>query len=148
MHAHDHSRVRDRRLLGVALTLLLAFMAVEVAAGIFAGSLALLADAGHMLTDAAALNYSFVKFLMSKGPYRSLLTSLRNGMDFQNAFTNAYKGTPAQVARQPALDERPPPSREHRRARGVPALVSRRRGRLARSSNVLRHGEKLGPAAG
>jgi cobalt-zinc-cadmium efflux system protein len=55
MHAHDHSRIHDRRLLGVALGLILALMGGEIAAGLLAGSLALLADAGHMLTDAAAL---------------------------------------------------------------------------------------------
>jgi cobalt-zinc-cadmium efflux system protein len=55
MHAHSHSRAHDRRLLAVALALIVALMAGEVVAGILAGSLALLADAGHMLTDAAAL---------------------------------------------------------------------------------------------
>ena len=40
--------------------LILAFMAGEVAAGILAGSIALLADAGHMLTDAAALAAALV----------------------------------------------------------------------------------------
>jgi cobalt-zinc-cadmium efflux system protein len=55
---HDHARVTgpvDRRLLAVSLALLLGFMAAEVVFGILASSLALLADAGHMLTDAAAL---------------------------------------------------------------------------------------------
>jgi cobalt-zinc-cadmium efflux system protein len=57
-HPHGRAYVEpdaDRRLLAVALVVVLAFMAVEVAAGIVASSLALLADAGHMLTDAAAL---------------------------------------------------------------------------------------------
>lgn len=54
MDAHDHARA-DRRLLALALGVLLAFMAAEVVLGIIANSLALLADAGHMLTDAAAL---------------------------------------------------------------------------------------------
>jgi len=54
-HSHDHSRVRDRRLLTIALALILGLMAGEIVAGLLAGSLALLADAGHMLTDAAAL---------------------------------------------------------------------------------------------
>jgi cobalt-zinc-cadmium efflux system protein len=60
-HGHDHAhglgeRLRaDRRRLGFALTLIVAFMAVEVVAGVLADSLALLADAGHMLTDAASL---------------------------------------------------------------------------------------------
>jgi cobalt-zinc-cadmium efflux system protein len=54
MHAHDHARA-DRRFLALALGVLLVFMAAEVVLGIVANSLALLADAGHMLTDAAAL---------------------------------------------------------------------------------------------
>jgi cobalt-zinc-cadmium efflux system protein len=53
--SHDHSRAKDQRALAIALALIAAFMGFEVAAGIIAGSLALLADAGHMLTDALAL---------------------------------------------------------------------------------------------
>jgi cobalt-zinc-cadmium efflux system protein len=55
VHVHDHAAAADRRLLGTALVVLAAFMVVEVVFGILASSLALLADAGHMLTDAAAL---------------------------------------------------------------------------------------------
>jgi cobalt-zinc-cadmium efflux system protein len=59
MHAHDHPHGRpaagDRPLLAISLALILGFMVVEVVAGILASSLALFADAGHMLTDAAAL---------------------------------------------------------------------------------------------
>ncbi len=57
MHAHGHTQAPsgDRRLLALSLGLILAFMAVEVVFGFLANSLALLADAGHMLTDAAAL---------------------------------------------------------------------------------------------
>lgn len=57
MHAHAHGRTlaADRRALGGALALVLAFAGAEVAGGIVAGSLALIADAGHMVTDAAAL---------------------------------------------------------------------------------------------
>jgi cobalt-zinc-cadmium efflux system protein len=58
-HAHDHGHgsreFRDRRLLVISLSLVLVTMAAEVAVGLAAGSLALLADAGHMLTDAVAL---------------------------------------------------------------------------------------------
>ena len=46
---------RDIRLLGVALSMIVCFLAVEVVAGLLASSLALLADAGHMLVDALAL---------------------------------------------------------------------------------------------
>ena len=73
MHAHDHAPPRvsgsaDRRLLGVALGLLLAFMAVEVVFGILANSLALLADAGHMLTDAAALGLALAAAALAARP--------------------------------------------------------------------------------
>jgi cobalt-zinc-cadmium efflux system protein len=54
-HGHTHARTGDRRALAGALALIVAFMLAEVVAGLLAGSLALLADAGHMLTDAAAL---------------------------------------------------------------------------------------------
>jgi cobalt-zinc-cadmium efflux system protein len=54
-HGHPHAPRGDRRLLALSLALLLAFMAAEVVFGILADSLALLADAGHMLTDAVAL---------------------------------------------------------------------------------------------
>lgn len=57
---HDGAEHADlatlpRRRLSVALGLTLAFLVVEVVAGIVSGSLALLSDAGHMLTDAGAL---------------------------------------------------------------------------------------------
>jgi cobalt-zinc-cadmium efflux system protein len=55
---HDHSHwhgTSSSALLGAALALTGAFMLVEFAGGILARSLALLADAGHMLTDTAAL---------------------------------------------------------------------------------------------
>jgi cobalt-zinc-cadmium efflux system protein len=55
-HGHGHTHgVGSSTLLGVALALTGAFMLVEFAGGILAQSLALLADAGHMLTDTAAL---------------------------------------------------------------------------------------------
>ena len=57
-HSHDHSaHLRDssRRSLTAALVLIVGFMCVEVVGGILSGSLALLADAGHMLTDAASI---------------------------------------------------------------------------------------------
>jgi cobalt-zinc-cadmium efflux system protein len=60
--------VHDRRLLAIALALIVGLMAVEVAAGIIAGSLALLADAGHMLTDAAALAAALVAARLAARP--------------------------------------------------------------------------------
>jgi cobalt-zinc-cadmium efflux system protein len=54
MHQHEHAK-GDRRLLALALVVLALFMVAEVVLGILASSLALIADAGHMLTDASAL---------------------------------------------------------------------------------------------
>jgi cobalt-zinc-cadmium efflux system protein len=69
-HTHGHSRAHDRRLLAIALALILGLMAGEVTAGIIAGSLALLADAGHMLTDAAALAAALVASRLASRPAR------------------------------------------------------------------------------
>jgi cobalt-zinc-cadmium efflux system protein len=55
-HSHDgHGRHDDERRLLWALGLTGSFMIVEAIGGFLAGSLALVADAGHMLTDTAAL---------------------------------------------------------------------------------------------
>ena len=51
----SESHVTDARRLGWALAITAGFMVVEVVGGLLSGSLALLADAGHMLTDTAAL---------------------------------------------------------------------------------------------
>jgi len=60
--------------LRIALGLLLGLMAVEVAAGIAASSLALLSDAAHMLTDAAALALALVAIRLSRRPARGAMT--------------------------------------------------------------------------
>jgi cobalt-zinc-cadmium efflux system protein len=67
-HGHAHGRTADRRAISIALGLILAFMVAEVVAGLVAGSLALLADAGHMLTDAAALAAALVASRLASRP--------------------------------------------------------------------------------
>jgi cobalt-zinc-cadmium efflux system protein len=67
-HGHVHAGTQDARRLGLALGLILAFMAVEVAVGIVAHSLALLSDAAHMLTDAGALAMSLVVLRLAARP--------------------------------------------------------------------------------
>lgn len=57
----------ERRLL-IALVLAVLFMGVEVVAGFWSGSLALLADAGHMLTDAAALALAYAAIRIGRRP--------------------------------------------------------------------------------
>src|SRR5690349_6515666 len=64
-HDHDHSH-RNGRVLGWAALITLAFMTVEVAGGLIANSLALLADAGHMLTDAAALGLAWAAIYFAR----------------------------------------------------------------------------------
>ena len=58
----------DRRLLIVALVFLIAFMAFEVGAAVFANSLALLADAGHMLVDVGAIACSLLAINLAARP--------------------------------------------------------------------------------
>jgi len=72
-HAHAH-READRRSLQVALILIAGFMAAEVVVGILASSLALLSDAGHMLTDAAALALSLVAARLAARPAHGAMT--------------------------------------------------------------------------
>ena len=73
MHAHDHGRTtaaaRSRGALVTTLGLTVAFMVVEFAAGLWTGSLALVADAGHMLTDAGALALAlFASWVAARPP--------------------------------------------------------------------------------
>jgi cobalt-zinc-cadmium efflux system protein len=56
------------------LALILAFMALEVVAGILAHSLALISDAAHMLTDAAALGLALVALRLAARPARGAMT--------------------------------------------------------------------------
>jgi len=77
-HAHGHAHVpsagADRRWLAVALALIAGFMAVEVVAGVLAGSLALLSDAAHMLTDAGAIGLALVAARLAARPARGPFT--------------------------------------------------------------------------
>jgi cobalt-zinc-cadmium efflux system protein len=79
--AHDHShgplavgRDTSRARLAVSLALLVAFMAAEVVAGLAGHSLALLSDAGHLLTDAAALALSLAVVGLAARPAAGGLT--------------------------------------------------------------------------
>lgn len=72
--AHEHglhgARPSVTRALLIALGLTLALMVAEVIGGLWSNSLALLADAGHMLTDAGALGLSLFVAWMCKQPSR------------------------------------------------------------------------------
>jgi len=74
VHAHTVRAGDDRRALSIALALILGFMVAEVAVGILADSLALISDAGHMLTDAAAIALSLVAARLARRPAEGAMT--------------------------------------------------------------------------
>ena len=66
---HTHSKqASNQNLLLIALVLTLGFSGVEGAAAYFANSLALISDAGHMVTDAAALGLALLAQIISRRP--------------------------------------------------------------------------------
>lgn len=73
-HNHAHSPGADRRWLGAALAVIVAFMVGEVIAGLLSHSLALLTDAAHMLTDAAALAVAIIASRIVQRPARGAFT--------------------------------------------------------------------------
>ncbi|MDP3738454.1 MAG: cation diffusion facilitator family transporter [Hyphomonadaceae bacterium] len=76
-HAHDHHRGGDDRnenRIAIAALLTGSFMGVELVGGILAGSLALIADAGHMLSDFGSLALAWIGFRMARRPADSKRT--------------------------------------------------------------------------
>jgi len=67
-HGHIHAHGGDSRGLRIALLLTVLFFIAEVAGGLLSNSLALLADAGHMLADVAALGLSLFVAWFSRAP--------------------------------------------------------------------------------
>jgi cobalt-zinc-cadmium efflux system protein len=67
-HSHGVSADADRRWLAIALTLITAFMAIEVVIGVIARSLALISDAAHMLTDAASIVLALIAMRLAARP--------------------------------------------------------------------------------
>jgi cobalt-zinc-cadmium efflux system protein len=73
-HAHVERLPSDRRVLAAAGVLIGGLMAGEIAAGVVAGSLALLADAGHLLTDVGAIALALVAAALAGRPPRGRFT--------------------------------------------------------------------------
>ncbi len=79
-HGHDHSHshtiksTKEKRALGIVLALTFTFMIIEAAAGFYTGSLALLSDAGHMLTDVFAVSLAFFAIWFTEKPPTSTKT--------------------------------------------------------------------------
>mgnify|MGYP003333806377 CR=1 FL=1 len=88
LHAHkkgdaQHRHYREDRNQGIlftALLLTLSFSAIEAGAGFFAQSLALISDAGHMVTDAASLGLALLAQIIAKRP-----PSAKNSFGFGRA---------------------------------------------------------------
>jgi len=87
-HAHGAAADADPRRLAAALALIVGFMAVEVAAGVIAHSLALLSDAAHMLTDAAALALSLLALRLAARPPGGALTFGLGRVEIVSALAN------------------------------------------------------------
>lgn len=73
-HAHAVSSDADTRYLYTALGLLAAFMVTEVVVAVVSGSLALLSDAGHMLSDVGAIGASIWAIRLAARPARGAWT--------------------------------------------------------------------------
>jgi cobalt-zinc-cadmium efflux system protein len=68
MSGHAHPSTESQRHLTAALGLALAYLVAEVVGGLLSGSLALLADAGHMLSDAASLGLALLAIWIGRRP--------------------------------------------------------------------------------
>jgi cobalt-zinc-cadmium efflux system protein len=67
--AHTHqARPQGAQPLAIAVALTLGYALIEVAGGLWSGSLALLADAGHMATDSAALLFALAANIIARRP--------------------------------------------------------------------------------
>ncbi len=80
---------RHRKRLSIALALTTTFMAVEVGGGLWTGSLALLADAAHMLTDAGGLLLALIAIRFAERPRTPSNTYGYVRMEVLSALTNA-----------------------------------------------------------
>jgi cobalt-zinc-cadmium efflux system protein len=93
VHGHAHAagsgshRSNRRRVLAAAI-LTTALMLAEVVAGVLTGSLALLADAAHMLTDTASLVLAYAAFRVSGRPATQRLTYGFERIQTVAAYTN------------------------------------------------------------
>lgn len=100
-HAHDHAGhhhgpgghshaagVTDERRVILAFGIIVVFMVVEVVGGLLSGSLALLADAGHMVSDAAALGFSWFALRVGRRNATEQLSYGYRRMEILAAFVN------------------------------------------------------------
>jgi cobalt-zinc-cadmium efflux system protein len=122
-HGHGHAahappaRASSRRRLAATLALVAAYMAAEVVAGLWTGSLALLADAGHMLADVASLALALFAIWLAERPapaartfgYRraEILAALANGVALLVVAILVALEASSRFAAPPAVNARP-----------------------------------------
>ncbi|HVH02159.1 MAG TPA: cation diffusion facilitator family transporter [Amaricoccus sp.] len=87
-NGHHHATAASARAIGIAALLTGGFMLVEIAGGIVSGSLALIADAGHMLTDFAALAMAWLAFRVARRPADARRTYGFDRLSVLAAFVN------------------------------------------------------------
>jgi len=87
-HGHHHVHTGSERRLLAALALIGVFMVVEVIAAFYSQSLALLADAGHMLTDTVSLGLAWVAIRISRRPADHLRSYGYDRVQVLAAFVN------------------------------------------------------------
>lgn len=90
-HSHDHADMTtadSRKRVAIAAVLTAAFMLAEVTGGLISGSLALLADAAHMLTDAGSLLLAWVGYKLAERPADPARSYGFGRMKVLAAFTN------------------------------------------------------------
>lgn len=88
-HAHTHSHTGAKRTLGIAFVLTAAVLLVEVVGGLFSHSLALLSDAGHVLTDIVALGLAWFAAVQAERPPDDRLTYGYHRVGILAALANA-----------------------------------------------------------
>ncbi|TMN23373.1 cation transporter [Lentibacillus cibarius] len=65
-HGHDHTHGANKKTLLISFIIITAYMIVEAIGGFVTNSLALLSDAGHMLSDAISLGVGFFAFVVGE----------------------------------------------------------------------------------
>lgn len=65
-HQHNHSHGANKKILLISFVLIFSYMIVEAIGGFLTNSLALLSDAGHMLSDALSLAIALLAFIVSE----------------------------------------------------------------------------------
>ncbi len=65
-HGHDHTHGANKKVLLLSFIIITSYMIIEAIGGFVTNSLALLSDAGHMLSDAISLGIALLAFIMGE----------------------------------------------------------------------------------